>query len=155
MEAKEYVLNKMQNIGLRVATALQEIASTLDGTALIEREGDIPDFNPDKHQYLDWAAGQVVLDEGQVWKLIQPYDSSIYKTHPNDLRAHWSLMHTKDPYKAKPFVPAQGTSGMYMLDECYKSEEGIVFRSLIDNNIWTVEENPQAWEEVIFEESEV
>lgn len=148
MESKAFVLGKMREIGLQAATALQEIASTLDGTALIEREGDIPDFNPDKHQYLDWAAGQVVLDEDQVWKLIQPYDSSIYKTHPNDLRAHWSLMHTKDPAKAKPYVPAQGTSGMYMKDECYKSEDGKVFRSKVDNNVWSAEEYPDYWEEV-------
>lgn len=109
MESKEYVLEKMRDIGLRAAEAFQVEAPELDGTAIIDRENDIPDFNPDKHQYLNWKAGQAVRDDGQVWKLIQPYDSTIYKDPPAQMRAQWSLCHTKDPAKAKPYVLAQGT----------------------------------------------
>ena len=148
MESKEYVLEKMRDIGLAAAEAFQSAAPELDGTAIINREDDIPDFDPDKHQYLNWTAGSCVRDDGQVWQLIQPYDSNTYKDHPNDMRAQWSLCHTKDPAKAKPYVPAQGTSGMYMKDECYKAEDGKVFRSKVDNNVWTAEEYPDYWEEV-------
>ena len=147
MEPKEYVLDKMKEVSLRAAEDLQAAAPDMDGTALIDREGDIPDFDPDKHQYLNWTAGQAVRDDGQVWKLLQPYDSTVYKDHPNDMRAQWGLMHTKDPAKAKPFVPAQGTSGIYMLDECC-TEGGKVYRSKVDNNVWTPGEYPDYWEEV-------
>ena len=147
MEPKEYVLDKMKEVGLRAAEDLQAAAPDMDGTALIDRKGDIPDFDPDKHQYLNWTAGQAVRDDGQVWKLLQPYDSTVYKDHPNDMRAQWGLMHTKDPAKAKPFVPAQGTSGIYMLDECC-TEGGKVYRSKVDNNVWTPGEYPDYWEEV-------
>lgn len=147
MESKEYVLDKMRDVGLRAAEALQAKAPDMDGTQLIDKEDDIPDFDPDKHQYLNWAAGQAVRDDGQVWKLLQPYDSTVYKDHPNDMRAQWGLMHTKDPAKAKPFVPAQGTSGMYMLNECC-TEGGKVYRSKVDNNVWTPGEYPDYWEEV-------
>ena len=147
MESKEYVLDKMKEVGLRAAEDLQAAAPDMDGAALIDREGDIPDFDPNKHQYLNWAAGQAVRDDGQVWKLLQPYDSTIYKDPPGEMRAQWGLMHTKDPAKAKPFVPAQGTSGMYMLDECC-TEGGKVYRSKVDNNVWTPGEYPDFWEEV-------
>lgn len=147
MESKAYVLDKMRDIGLRAAEDLQEKAPEMDGTALIDREADIPDFNPDKHQYLNWKAGEVVRDNGQVWQLIQPYDSSVYKEHPEDMRAQWGLCHTKDPKKAKPFVPTQGDSGMYMKDECC-TEDGKVYKSKIDNNVWKPIEYPTGWEEV-------
>lgn len=147
MDSKAYVLDKMREVGLRAAEDLQADAPGMDGTALIDRENDIPDFDPDRHQYLNWSAGQAVCDDGQVWKLIQPYDSTIYKDSPAQMRAQWSLMHTKDPSKAKPFVPAQGTSGMYMTGECC-FENGKVYRSKIDNNVWEPTAYPAGWEEV-------
>ena len=147
MESKEYVLDKMRDIGLKAAEDLQVEALDMDGTAIIDREADIPDFDPEKHQYLNWKKGEVVRDDGQVWQLKQPYDSTIYKDHPNDMRAQWSLCHTKDPEKAKPFVPAQGDSGMYMKDECC-TEDGKVYKSKIDNNVWKPTEYPDGWEEV-------
>lgn len=148
MESKTYVLEKMKEIGLQAAQSLQKAAPELDGTAIINREDDIPDFNPDKHQYLNWNTGEVVRDDGQVWQLKQPYDSTIYKDHPNDMRAQWSLCHTKDPAKAKPFVPAQGDSGMYMKGECCIAKDGSVRRSKIDNNVWPPTEYPDGWEMV-------
>lgn len=146
MESKEYVLDKMRDIGLKAAEDLQVEALDMDGTAIIDREADIPDFDPEKHQYLNWKSGGVVRDDGQVWQLKQPYDSTIYKDHPNDMRAQWSLCHTKDPAKAKPFVPTQGDSGMYMKGECCIAKDGSVRRSKIDNNVWPPTEYPDGWE---------
>lgn len=148
MDYKEYVLDKMKEVGLNSATLFQQKAPELDGTAIIDREDDIPDFNPDLHQYLNWQKGQVVKDNGQVWQLLQPYDSTVYKDHPENLRAQWSLCHTKDPLKAKPYVEPMGQSGMYMIDECC-TENGKVYKSKIDNNVWTPSGYPTAWEEVI------
>lgn len=146
MESKAYVLDKMRDIGLRAAEDLQEKAPDMDGTAIIDREADIPDWNPDKHQYLNWKAGGVVRDDGQVWQLIQPYDSTIYKDHPKDMRAQWGLCHTKDPLKAKPYVEPMGQSGMYMKGECCIAKDGSIRRSKIDNNVWTPTEYPDGWE---------
>lgn len=146
MESKEYVLEKMRDIGLQAAEAFQTEASELDETAIIDRENDIPDFNPDKHQYLNWTVGSCVRDDGQVWQLIQPYDSNTYKDHPNDMRAQWSLCHTKDPAKAKPFVPAVGTSGIYKRDE-YCIDDGKVYRCIVDQTDHRPTAWPQGWEE--------
>ena len=148
MESREYVLDKMKDIGLKAAEVLQEEAPSLDGTALIEREYDIPDFDPDKHQYLNWKTGQAVRDDGQVWQLIQPYDSSIYKDPPKNMRAQWGLCHTKDPLKAKPYVEPLGQSGVYMKDECCIASDGKTYKSKIDNNVWEPTGYPDGWEEV-------
>ena len=150
MESKEYVLDKMRAIGLQAAEAFQAAAPELDGTAIIDREDDIPDFDPVK-QYLNWATGSCVRDDGQVWKLLQPYDSAIYTDPPSKLRAQWGLCHTKNPQKAKPYVAPEGTSGMYMLGECC-TENGKTYRSTIDNNVWEPSGYPDGWEEVTEEE---
>ena len=149
MNAKEYVLNKMREVGLNSATLFQEKAPEIDGTAIIDKEDDIPDFNPDLHQYLNWLKGQCVRDNGQVWQLIQPYDSNTYKEHPENLRAQWSLCHTKDPLKSKPYVEPMGQSGMYMIDECCIASNGKVYKSKIDNNVWEPTGYPTGWKEVI------
>ena len=149
MESKEYVLNKMREVGLNSAVEFQKQAPELDGTQIIDRENSIPDFNPDVHQYLNWAKGECVRDNGQVWQLLQPYDSTVYKDHPENLRAQWSLCHTKDPAKAKPYVAPMGTSGMYMKDECCIASDGKVYKSLVDNNVWEPTGYPAGWEEVI------
>ena len=150
MNAKEYVLNKMREVGLNSATLFQQQAWGMDGTQIIDREDSIPDFNPDIHQYADWTIGQCVRDNGQVWQLIQPYDSSVYKDRPENMRAQWGLCHTTNPEKAKPYVVPLGTSGMYMEGECCV-ENSKVYKSKIDNNVWTPSGYPTGWEEVILQ----
>lgn len=145
MESKMFVLEKMREIGLQAATKLQEQASNLTETEIIERETDIPEFNPEK-QYLNWATGSVVRDDDQVWKLLQPYDSTIYTDKPKNLRAQWGLCHTKNPKKAKPYVEPQGTSGVYMKDECCMQND-VIYVSAIDNNVWPPDQYPAGWEE--------
>lgn len=148
MESKEFVLSKMKEVGLNSAIEFQKEAPNLNGTEIIDKENSIPDFNPELHQYLNWQKGQCVRDNGQVWQLIQPYDSAIYKDRPEDLRSQWSLCHTKDPTKAKPYVAPMGQSGMYMKDECCV-ENNKIFQSLIDNNVWNPTSYPIGWIEVV------
>lgn len=145
-DSKEFVLNHMKEIGKEAVAAMQAEAPELDGTAIIDRESDIPDFDPSK-QYLNWKTGSVVRDGGQVWKLIQPYDSTIYTDTPDKMRAQWGLCHTKDPAKAKPYIAPLGQSGTYMIGECCTVEE-VIYRSKIDNNVWNPPEYPDGWEVV-------
>ena len=146
MDSKMFVLDNMRNIGLQSAEKLQRIAPDLDGTAIIDNEEYVPDFNPNKHQYLDWLTGEVVRDNGQVWQLIQPYDSKTYKDRPENMRAQWGLCHTKNPKRAKPFVRPLGTSGMYMKDECYLDDDGVtVYIAKENNTVMTYDEYPDGW----------
>ena len=78
--------------------------------------------------------------------LIQPHNASNYADRPSSLRALWGLAHTTDPKKAKPWVNAHGTSGVYMTGECYKDADGTVWRCLQDNTVYDAATWPEGWE---------
>lgn len=147
MTSKDFVLDMFRRNGAADAAALRTEAADLDGTAIIAREGAVPDFNPNK-DYSGWPAGAPVADDGQVWQLIQPHNAKDYAGRPATLRALWGLCHTKDPARAKPWVDPLATSGMYMTDECYRAEDGKVYRCLADDTVHNAAALPAAWEEV-------
>ena len=136
-----------REIGRSAALSLRQEADGLTGTEIIAREISVPDFDPQK-DYSSWPAGSPVQDGGQVWTLIQPYNAANYNGRPADLRALWGLCHTKDPERAKAWVAPLGTSGMYMQGECYRAEDGTVYRALQDNLVYTAEAYPAGWEKV-------
>ena len=135
------------NLGKHDASLLRTEAAHLTGTEIINRELSIPNFVKDK-DYSEWPVGAPVVDEGQVWTLIQPHNAALYEGCPATLRALWGLCHTKNPEKAKAWVSPEGTSGLYMKDECYKDEEGKVWRSLINDNAYTAAAYPMGWVDV-------
>lgn len=135
------------NLGKHDATMLRAEAADLTGTEIIRREMSVPCFDPNK-DYSTWPIGAPVCDEDQIWVLIQPHNASHYQGRPSVLRSLWGLCHTKDADKAKPWVDAYGTSGMYMKDECYKDTDGKVWRCLSDNVVHQANVLPSAWVEV-------
>ena len=147
MNAQEIVLSVMREQGRADAQSLRERANALDGTAVIAQEQAVPPFDATK-DYTSWPPGAPVLDDGQVYKLIQLYNAADHPgTRPGDLPALWSICHTRDPACAKPYLPPNGTSGMYMSGECC-TEGGKTYRSKIDNNVWPPSGYPDGWEEV-------
>lgn len=139
-------LEKMREKGAYDAKQLQTkaAAGTVTQTEIIDGEIAVPAFDP-KKDYSAWPVNSPVYDEGQVWLLLQPYNAANYSGRPSTLRALWSLAHTKNPAKAKPFVAPYGTSGMYMKDECILWTDGKVYVSTADNNVYTPAEYAQNW----------
>lgn len=135
------------NLGVHDASMLRNEAVNLTGTEIIRREMSVPNFDPQK-DYTSWPAGAPVADEDQVWVLIQPHNAAYYEGRPATLRALWGLCHTKDADKAKPWVDAYGTSGAYMKDECYRADDGTVYRALEDGLIHPADALPEKWEAV-------
>ena len=134
---KAEILALMKEKGKADALDLRSRAKDLDVTAIIAEESKIPLFDPNK-DYSNWAVGspvyEIVDGERQVFGLIQPHNASYYPgSTPSNTRALWSLKHTKDAAKAKPWVAPLGTSGMYMKDEVCKHTDK-VWRSKQDNN---------------------
>ena len=80
---------------------------------------------------------------GRVVRLIQNYDSSIYTQEPEDLPAQWGFVWSTDPEKALPFIAI--STSPYMTGDCC-TENDIVYRSTIDNNVWAPSAYPQGWE---------
>lgn len=145
MNYKEMVLDVMTKFGAQAARALQEKAPTMTGTEIIQSEDYLPAFNPEK-QYLNVPIGYVCrTPSGNAVKLIQPYDSTIYTQEPEELPAQWGFYWSQDPKKAKPFV-AIATSPYNKNDCCLFN--GAVYRSKINNNVYSPADYAQGWEPV-------
>ena len=138
----------MYNQGRADAQALQAEAESLTGTELNEEADKIPEFQAavKNANMLTRLAGFVCKSTaGRVVKLLQPYDSTIYTGEPEELPAQWGFQWSQDPAHALPFV-AISTSPYNKGDCC--SEDGTVYRSTMDGNVWAPSAYPQGWEAV-------
>lgn len=138
----------MYEEGRRQALDLQSRSPEMTGTELYAEDGNIPSFLAAKAtmNMLDRPAGFVCKSTaGRVVRLLQPYNSDTYPQEPEELPAQWGFVWSDDPAKAKPFI-AMSTSP-YMAGNCC-TENGITYRSTIDNNVWAPSAYPAGWEVV-------
>ena len=144
MTAKDRVLERERSRGRAAALSLAARASGLDGTALIAEQGHVPAWREDA-VYTTEHVGFPVQDGGQVYTILQPHTPAHNPgVRPAGLPAIYSIKHTTDPKRAKHYMAPNGTSGMYMKDEC-AVENGRVYRSVIDNNVWAPAGYPAGW----------
>lgn len=142
---RDLILSVMRANGRADALDLRSRAPSMDGTAIIAEEYKIPLWSPDK-DYSGWAAGAPVRFGGQVYALLQPHNAVHYPgSTPENTAALWSIRHTKDPAKAKPWAASQGTSGLYTADECCVWN-GLVYRCLRDDNPYSPADMLEWWE---------
>lgn len=138
----------MYEAGRRDALDLQERSQAMTGTEINAEEDKIPSFRESVKvmNMLNRPVGFVCRSSaGRVVKLLQPYDSSIFTQEPEQLPTQWGFVWSDDPAKAKPFI-ALSTSP-YMTGNCC-TENGITYRSTIDNNVWAPSAYQAGWEVV-------
>ena len=148
MTNKAFVLETMKKYGKTAAQALQEKAESMTGTELYDEYGFIPSFYAAcaKKNMLERKAGFVCRSpKGRVVKLLQPYDSTVFTAEPEELPAQWGFKWSQNPKHALPFVAI--STSPYMKGDCC-TEDDVVYRSLIDNNVWKPSDYPQGWEAV-------
>ena len=148
MTNKEYVLETMKRSGKLAAQAVQEKSANMTGTELNAEDMYIPDFKAAvaNKNMLERNVGFICKSSaGRVVKLLQKYDSNIYTQEPEELPAQFGFVWSNDPLKAKPFI-ALSTSP-YMKGNCC-SENDVVYRSKMDNNVYAPSAYPQGWEQV-------
>lgn len=148
LTSKDFVLNTMRRYGKATAQSLQEKADEMTGTELYEEYAFIPSFYSAcvKMNMLQRKAGFVCRSpKGRVVRLIQPYDSDIYKEEPEELPALWGFKWSKNPKHALPHL--QSAESPYDEGDCC-TENGIVYRSKLNGNTWKPSEYPQGWEVV-------
>lgn len=149
MTSKDRVLERERSRGRAAALDLagRAVSDGLNGTALIAEQDSVPAWREDA-VYTYNHIGFPIQDGDQVFKILQPHTPAHNPGfRPVDLPAIYSITHTKDPKRAKPYVAPNGTSGMYMAGDCCV-ENGAVWRSLNDNNVWSPSAYPSFWEEV-------
>ena len=139
----------MYAYGRTKALELRVTAPELTDTEIIDQELFVP----------HWKEGPQVKDaplqyEGQVYRVLQAHDSTGNPSwNPIATPALFSICHTKNPYKAKPWASPAGTSGMYELGDCYIDGENIVWRQIYNgDNVYDAATLPERWEQVNLEE---
>lgn len=141
------LITGMYEYGRNKALELRENASGMTDTEVIDQESFIP----------EWRAGIQVLNAlvrrsvlNQVYRVLQAHDSSGNQGWtPETQPALFSVCHTKDPVKAKPWAAPAGTSGMYELGDCYKDASGIIWRQIYDgDNVYDAATLPERWEQI-------
>lgn len=148
MTDKEYVLDTLRRMGVQAAQTVQDAVETMTGTELNAEADFIPSFQSARaaKNMLTRPAGFVCRSSaGRVVKLIQPYDSDIYSQEPEELPAQWGFVWSDEAAHALPFV-AVSTSPFLLGNVC--EQDGVVYRSTIDNNVWSPSDYPQGWEKV-------
>lgn len=142
---KDFVLETMANFGKAQAEVIQSKADDMTGTELYDKEDYIPDFVAacEAKNMLDRDIGFTCKSSaGRVVRLLQKYDSTIYTSEPEDLPAQWGFKWSTDPNKALPFVAI--STSPYMKDDCC-TENGNVYKSEIDNNVFAPSAYPAGW----------
>lgn len=148
MTSKERVLKREHDRGRMDALEVQEKSHDMTGTELNKVEDRIPQFKEavKKMNMLDRSIGFVCKSSaGRVVKLLQNYDSSVFTGEPEELPAQFGFVWSNNPEHAKPFISL--STSPYMTDNCC-SEDSKVYRSKIDNNVWSPSAYPDGWEAI-------
>lgn len=146
MTSKERVLQRERQRGYEAAKAVQSNADTMTGTEIYAVDDRIPGFKAAvaRMNMIDRPIGFVCKSSaGRVVRLLQVYDSDIYTQEPEELPAQWGFKWSTDPQKALPFVAI--STSPYMTGDCC-TVDGVVYRSLMDNNVWNPSGYPAGWE---------
>lgn len=146
--AKERVLRREFQRGYEAAKVIQNNADSMTGTELYAVDDKIPSFKAavSRMNMLDRPVGFVCKSSAnRVVRLLQVYDSDIYTQEPEELPAQWGFKWSTDPAKALPFVAI--STSPYMMGDCC-SVDGAVYRSAMDNNVWSPVDYPSGWEVV-------
>ena len=145
-EIREKAVQALRRLGEAEAKALaaKAVKGEADGTALIAQEKKIPTWRP--RDFSQVPVGTPYRWQGQVYKLWQQHDASGNEGwSPDQAVSLWDICHTTDPARAKPYVPPQGSRGLWQSGECCLWE-GAVMRCLADDTAYSPGELPGAWE---------
>lgn len=150
MTSRERVLKREYDRGRMAAMEVQERSPDMNGTELYAVDDRIPQFKEavKKQNMLTRKAGMTdgfvcKSSAGRVVRLIQNYDSDVFKGEPEKLPAQYGFVWSDDPAKALPFVAI--STSPYMKGNCC-TENGGTYRSLYDNNVAAPSAWPQGWE---------
>lgn len=142
----------MYEAGRQKAIDLQSRSTGMSGTQLYAEDDTIPEFKEAVRikNMLERKAGQAdgficKSTAGRVVRLIQNYDSDIFKGEPEELQAQYRFVWSTDPAKALPFVAL--SESYYNKGDCCLNKAGEPRRSIINVNVYDPDVSPEFWED--------
>ena len=152
----EYVLSTLEYFGRQMAMSVQIEAYKMSGTELNAEKDYLPLFSEAvkqqnmKNRRAGLTDGFVCKSSaGRVVRLLQNYDSEVFTQEPEELPAQWGFVWSTNPEDALPFVAI--STSPYNKGECC-TEDGRVYRSKINTNVYAPSAYLQGWEEVVNKE---
>lgn len=137
----------MREQGKADAESLQARSAEMTNNELYAESRKIPSFKGAvaRMNMLNRKAGMkggfvCISSAGTICRLLQNYDSNVFKGEPEFLPAQWGRVWSNDPAEAKDFV--SDANSPYHKGNCCR-ENGEAFRSKYDNNTHA----PSAWAE--------
>lgn len=146
MTSRERVLQREYDRGRAAAVEVQHRAPEMTGTELYAVDDRIPRFVEAAKvcNMLQRPLGFVCKSSaGRVVRLLQNYDSDVYRSEPEELPAQWGFVWSKNPAKALPFVSI--STSPYNTGDCC-IEYGHTYCSTVDNNVWSPNAYPAGWQ---------
>lgn len=153
MSAKSEALAAVRDASRQAALYLQGRSAEMSGAELYAEAEYIPDFAAivKAGNMLDRPVGFTCKSSaGHIVRLVQPYDSATYKEEPEELPAQWGFAWSKNPADALPFISL--ATSPYMVGDCC-TEDGKVWRSTVDYNVYAPSAYPHGWEVVETDEN--
>lgn len=123
-----------------------QLVDTIADMLTDEQAATVPNAYPEWTADGTYAQGQRVRMDGQVYRCLQAHDGQADRT-PTDAHSLWaSVIASDNPDEPLEWVQPESTNG-------YKEGatvifEGVVYRSKIDDNVWSPADYPQGWEVV-------
>lgn len=126
-----------------IRAGMEEVAASLSDERAAELPEFFPTWDPESHSY---AAGDRVRYEGTLYKVLQGHTSQ-YGWNPNDAPSLFAeVLPGQEGTDIGEWVQPDSTNGYSTGDRViYK---GVVYESLIDNNVWSPEVYPAGWQEI-------
>lgn len=148
MSNKTVLMETMRLYGKTIAQSVQDGADSMTATQLVAQADFIPLFSEaiKVKNMLERPIGFAVTTAmGNVCRLLNVYDSTIFTDEPETLASLWGFKWSTDPAYAKEFISLSTSS--YMVNDCCIWESQ-TYRCLADNTTHDPETLPTAWEVV-------
>lgn len=137
--------NIMYALGKAIAKYAREIV--MEDTSITTNE--IIDFAPLLSQWKQgqYEVGDIVIYNNYPYKCIINHDSTGNSLwNPKDAQSLWSNYHGTDSMHALPYVKPSGAYDAYMINEYMIWNDSMIYKSIMDNNVYNPDEYPSGWE---------
>lgn len=131
----------LTKLAYQIRPLIEKAAASLDDADAVEAPILFPVWSSDAH----YLVGDRRRFKGVLYKCLQEHDAQASWT-PFDSPSLWAKVLIPDPDVIPEWEQPDSTNGYMTGDKVMYN--GKVYRSLIDNNVWSPEAYPAGWEEV-------
>lgn len=142
-------MSKVMQVALEMRKTLQFFVGTLDADTQLDMMLEIPSIFPayevgKAYKTKDvFSYGENAVGDPQLYQVLQDHTSAAQWTPDTATSLYKAIGITKDGYPE--WVQPLGSTDAYNIGDIV-SYNGMLYRSVIDDNVWTPDAYPAGWE---------